>query len=91
MVDVPQCPAGARKLTVDNITSCYTFHLTPKSWSDAVEMCKTEAPNAHLVSVNSKKEQDFLVDTIRSDACKASLIKYYLMFNLITILISHIV
>lgn len=66
--DVPQCPAGARKLTVGNVTSCYTYHLTPKSWPEAVKVCKSEAPNAHLVSVNSKKEQDFLVDTINSDA-----------------------
>jgi hypothetical protein len=68
VTDVPKCPAGARKMTVGNVTSCYTFHVTPKSWSEAVKVCKAEAPNAHLISVNSKKEQDFISDTIQSDA-----------------------
>ncbi|XP_053377463.1 MAM and LDL-receptor class A domain-containing protein 2-like [Mercenaria mercenaria] len=71
--DVPNCPAGSRKTTIDNVTSCYTFHVTPRTWSEAVKICKAEAPNAHLVSVNSQKEQNFLLDTIQSDSVYTSM------------------
>ncbi|KAL4225846.1 MAM domain [Mactra antiquata] len=66
--NVPTCPAGSRRFTANNVTSCYSFHVTPKSWNDAVKVCKMEAPNGHLVSVNSQKEQGFLYDTISNDA-----------------------
>ncbi|KAH3816561.1 hypothetical protein DPMN_118079 [Dreissena polymorpha] len=65
---LPKCPAGARKLITGNDTSCYTFHITALSWYEAVKVCKSEAPNGHLVSVNSRKEQEFLVDTIQTDS-----------------------
>jgi len=40
------------------------------AWYDAVDVCKTEAPNGHLVSVNSEAEQQYLVTVINSDTCK---------------------
>jgi len=67
---VSGCPPGAHTTTIGNVTSCYTFHVTPRSWYDAAAVCKSEAPNSHLVSVNSKLEQDFLVDVIQITPCK---------------------
>ena len=51
-----------------NTTSCYTFHVSPASWYDAIRTCKSESIASHLVSVNSRKEQQVLVDTIQNDA-----------------------
>ena len=51
-----------------NTTSCYTFHVSPASWYDAVKTCKSEGLSSHLVSINSGKEQQVLVDTIQNDA-----------------------
>lgn len=51
-----------------NTTSCYTFHVSPASWYDAVKTCKSESLSSHLVSINSGKEQQVLVDTIQNDA-----------------------
>ncbi|WAR04741.1 MLRP2-like protein, partial [Mya arenaria] len=65
---IPDCPAGSRKLVQGNMTSCYSFHIEPRSWYEAVDACKSEAPNGHLVSINSKLEQQFLVDVMQTNA-----------------------
>lgn len=65
---IPSCPAGSKQMSDGNTTSCYTFHVTPMSWYGAVDVCKTEAPNGHLISVNSFEEQNFIVDTIEGNA-----------------------
>ena len=65
---ISSCPTGAHKMVDGNKTSCYTFHISPASWSDAVKTCKSESIDSHLVSVESQKEQQVLVDTIRNDA-----------------------
>ena len=62
------CPPGSHKMVDGNKTSCYTFHIQAASWYDAIKTCKSETLNSHLVSVNSVKEQKFLVDTIQHDS-----------------------
>ncbi|XP_052778688.1 MAM and LDL-receptor class A domain-containing protein 1-like [Mya arenaria] len=65
---IPDCPAGSRKLVQGNVTSCYSFHITPRSWYEAVDECKSEASNGHLVGINSELEQQFLVDAMQTNA-----------------------
>ena len=65
---ISSCPPGARKIVDGNVTSCYSFHVSPASWYDAVKTCKSESIDSHLVSIDSQKEQQTLVDIIHNDA-----------------------
>lgn len=67
---VLQCPPGASRLTdpSTNETTCYTFHPTPMTWTQASDACRQEGPKSALVAINSLEEQTFLVNTIKSDA-----------------------
>merc|ERR1711879_715581 len=65
-----QCPAGAYQYTnpSNNVTTCYTIHPTPMTWPDAFEVCRREGPKSALVSINTKEEQDYLVNLVKSNA-----------------------
>ncbi|XP_061164318.1 MAM and LDL-receptor class A domain-containing protein 1-like [Saccostrea echinata] len=66
--DVPKCPSNSyTHVNMDNTTSCYTFHATPKSWYNAINECKKESYGGHLASITDQMEQDYLVNLIMSD------------------------
>ncbi|KAL5012418.1 hypothetical protein ScPMuIL_010969 [Solemya velum] len=64
---VPDCPDGAHRRTVGATTTCYTFHTTGMTWSEAEKTCRNEGIKSHLVAVNDRMEQDYLVQIIKSD------------------------
>ncbi|CAL1540731.1 unnamed protein product [Lymnaea stagnalis] len=65
--NVPKCPPTSTKNTLNNVTSCYTFHVTALSWKDAYDVCRREGPHSGLVSVDTQEEQNFLVSVINHD------------------------
>ncbi|XP_059147584.1 MAM and LDL-receptor class A domain-containing protein 1-like [Physella acuta] len=65
--NIPKCPASSVKHTINNVTSCYTFHATPMTWKAAYDFCRREGPNSGLVSIETQQEQDFLVSVITND------------------------
>ncbi|KAI8797976.1 hemolymph lipopolysaccharide-binding protein, partial [Biomphalaria glabrata] len=64
---LPRCPPMAVKNTLNNVTSCYTFHATPMTWTEAYDVCRREGPHSALVSVETEAEQRFLVSHIKQD------------------------
>ncbi|XP_055895088.1 uncharacterized protein LOC106077022 isoform X4 [Biomphalaria glabrata] len=65
--NLPRCPPMAVKNTLNNVTSCYTFHATPMTWTEAYDVCRREGPHSALVSVETEAEQRFLVSHIKQD------------------------
>ncbi|RUS76143.1 hypothetical protein EGW08_016086 [Elysia chlorotica] len=65
---IPQCPSNSvHRNTLNNVTSCYTFHAAAMSWQDAYYTCRKEGPWSALVSVESQQEQDYLAGVINGD------------------------
>ncbi|XP_067663627.1 uncharacterized protein [Haliotis asinina] len=64
---LPQCPPGSFMRTGNDSRSCYTFHTSAASWVTGQVDCKEETALSHLVAINSKEEQDFLVNIIKSN------------------------
>ncbi|XP_072846444.2 CD209 antigen-like protein D [Pogona vitticeps] len=44
--------------------SCYYFSETAEKWTDAKKLCALS--NSHLIIINSRKEQDFVIGNIKS-------------------------
>ncbi|XP_055895087.1 uncharacterized protein LOC106077022 isoform X3 [Biomphalaria glabrata] len=65
--NIPRCPPMAVKHTLNNVTSCYTFHATPMTWAEAYDFCRREGPYSALVSVETEAEHIFLVNHIKQD------------------------
>ncbi|XP_071088953.1 uncharacterized protein [Haliotis cracherodii] len=66
--NLPECPPGAFLRTGNDSRSCYTFHTSATFWFRGHLKCKEENARSHLVAINSKEEQGFLVNIIKSDA-----------------------
>ncbi|GFR65787.1 C-type lectin [Elysia marginata] len=70
---IPRCPPNSiHRNTINNITSCYTFHVGALSWKDAYHTCRKEGPWSALVSVESQQEQDYLTGVINADTALSS-------------------
>ncbi|XP_046331321.2 MAM and LDL-receptor class A domain-containing protein 1-like [Haliotis rufescens] len=66
--NLPECPPGSLLRTGNDSRSCYTFHTSAAFWFRGHVKCKEENARSHLVAINSKEEQDFLVNIIKRDA-----------------------
>lgn len=62
---IPRHPQGD-SFYDGNVTSFYTFHFTPKTWTEAYKTCRHEGPWSALVSVESAAEHAALVNMIRT-------------------------
>ncbi|GFR65778.1 C-type lectin [Elysia marginata] len=70
---IPKCPSNSiHHNTLNNTTSCYTFHVGALSWKDAYHTCRKEGPWSALVSVESQQEQDYLTGVINNDTVLTS-------------------
>ncbi|XP_046544450.1 MAM and LDL-receptor class A domain-containing protein 1-like isoform X1 [Haliotis rubra] len=80
---LPQCPPGSFMRTVNDSRSCYSFHTSAASWITGQVNCKVENALSHLVAINSKEEQDFLVNVIKSNAAltAAGIVGFYTSGN----------
>ncbi|XP_067661422.1 uncharacterized protein [Haliotis asinina] len=63
---LPQCPPGSFMRIGNDSRSCYSFHTSAVFWITGQVNCKEENALSHLVAINSKEEQDFLVNVIKS-------------------------
>lgn len=65
--NVPLCPSNGKTRQDGHNTYCYSFHTEPATWYAAASLCRQEGATTSLVTVTSKAEQDFIVQTINGD------------------------
>ncbi|XP_062596120.1 uncharacterized protein LOC134257534 [Saccostrea cucullata] len=63
-VRFPRCPTGSVVNNIGDKTTCYVFHMEPKTYKDAMKTCKTIWPLASLVAIESAAEQAFIANMI---------------------------
>nr|XP_022326195.1 uncharacterized protein LOC111126085 [Crassostrea virginica] len=62
----PRCPPGSVENQNGGITTCYVFHMEPKTYLDAMKTCKAIWPLASLVAIETAAEQAFISNMINS-------------------------
>ncbi|KAK7089684.1 hypothetical protein V1264_024522 [Littorina saxatilis] len=66
--NIPLCPKGSVTREAGTTTTCYTFHAQPVTWYEAASACRHQGATTSLVTITSKDEQDFIVQTIKNDS-----------------------
>ncbi|OWF37285.1 MAM domain-containing protein 2 [Mizuhopecten yessoensis] len=59
-----------KELTIGSKKHCYTAHVEPRTYVDAIRTCKKGWSQSHLLSVTSAMVQHYIVDWIRNDTGK---------------------
>ncbi|XP_060083118.1 uncharacterized protein LOC132562393 [Ylistrum balloti] len=59
---------NGKELTIDRTKHCYTAHIEPRTYIDAIRACKKEWPQNHLLSVTSATVQQYIVNWIHNDS-----------------------
>lgn len=62
----PRCPNGSVIYNVSGTTTCYVFHVEPKTYLDAMKACKARWPQASLIAIETAAEQTFISNMIKN-------------------------
>lgn len=65
-IRVPRCPPGSVENNIGGETTCYVFHIEPKTYIDAMRACKSIWPEASLVAIETADEQAFISNMINT-------------------------
>lgn len=65
-IRVPRCPPGSVENNIGGQTTCYVFHMEPKTYIEAMKACKAIWPQASLVAIETAVEQAFISNMINT-------------------------